>query len=62
MRVLSIINANVDLYGVEITGDFMINSLDRLESLATAEYFKKEPKINVLSYNSEISDIKDSCA
>ena len=62
MRVLSIINANVDLYGVEITGNFMINSLDRLESLATAEYFKKEPKINVLSYNSEISDIKDSCA
>ena len=61
MRVLSIINANVDLYGVEIDGDFMINKLDKLESLAIAEYFKKEPKINVLRYNSEIKSIKDSC-
>ena len=54
MRVLSIINANVDLYGVEIDGNFMINKLDKLESLAIAEYFKKEPQINVLRYNSEI--------
>ena len=61
MRVLSIINANVDLYGVEIDGNFMINKLDKLESLAIAEYFKKEPQINVLRYNSEIKSIKDSC-
>ena len=61
MRVLSIINANVDLYGVEIDGNFMINKLDKLESLAIAEYFKKEPQINVLRYNSEIKSIEDLC-
>ena len=59
IRVLSNINADIDIYGIELDCEFMTKEMDRLERIAISEYFKKEPRLNILKYSRELSEIID---